>query len=174
MSCATLMRRARGALIALALLAVAMFCPGAQAEMPEIKGHAIASDGDTMLIGKDIIRLVGIDAPELGQKCRRLDGTQWDCGLDAKRRLAETIGDKPVSCRQLDLDIFGRIFATCVTSSGDDISAAMVHSGYALADGREHLYLAEEKAARLAAEGMWSGSFQTPWEWRAQQPEPEE
>ena len=142
--------------------------------MPEIRGYAIASDGDTMLIGKDIIRLVGIDAPELGQKCRRLDGTPWDCGLDAKRRLAETIGDKPVSCRQLDFDVFGRIFALCATSSGDDISAAMVHSGYALADGRDQRYLAEEAAARLAGEGMWSGSFQTPWEWRAQQPEPED
>ena len=174
MSCATLMRRTRPALIALAQLAMALLPPGTQAEVREIKGHAIAADGDTILVGKDIIRLAGIDAPELGQTCRRPDGAEWDCGLDAKRRLTETIGDKPVSCRQLDFDVFGRVFATCATSSGDDISAAMVRSGYALADGPEQRYLAEEAAARLAAAGLWSGSFQTPWEWRAQQPEPEE
>ena len=174
MSFATLMRRARFVHIALAQLAMALLHPGAQAEVPEIKGHAIAADGDTMLIGKDIIQLTGIDAPELGQKCRRLDGAQWDCGLDARRRLAEAIGDRPVSCRQLDFDVFGRIFATCATSNGDDLAAAMVHSGYALADGPEQLYLAEEMTARVAGEGMWSGSFQTPWEWRAQQPEAED
>jgi len=45
----------------------------------------------------------------------------------------------------------------------------MVDAGYALAVGSDKLYVAEEKAARIAGKGMWSGSFQTPWEWRAQQ-----
>ena len=35
-------------------------------------------------------------------------------------------------------------------------------------------YKEEEKEARLSGKGMWSGSFQTPWEWRAQQPDPRE
>ena len=168
------MRRPRFALIVLAQLAVALLCPNAHSEVPEITGHAIVGDGDTMLVGKDTIRLAGIDAPELGQKCRRAGNIAWDCGLDARRMLAEMIGDKPVSCRQLDFDPYGRILAICAASNGDDLSAAMVHSGYALADGRDQLYLAEEKAARLGGEGLWSGSFQTPWEWRAERLEAEE
>jgi len=49
------------------------------------------------------------------------------------------------------------------------ISALMVRSGYALAIGRKRQYLVEEAAAQVAGAGMWSGSFQTPWEWRARQ-----
>lgn len=161
------MRPPRSALIVLAQLAVALLRADAHAEVSEIEGHAIVSDGDTMLIGKDIIRLAGIDAPELGQKCRRPGDVEWDCGLDAKRMLAEMIGDKPVSCRDLHFDAYGRILAICATSNGNDLSAAMVRSGYALADGRTRQYMAEERAARLAGEGLWSGSFRTPWEWRA-------
>jgi len=168
------MRPPRSALIVLAQLAVALLCSDARAEVPEIKGRAVVGDGDTVLIGKDTIRLAGIDAPELGQKCRRTGDIEWDCGLDARRMLAAMIGDRPVSCRQLHFDPYGRILATCAASNGDDLAAAMVHSGYALADGRDQLYLAEEKAARLGGKGLWSGSFQTPWEWRAERREAED
>ena len=162
------MKRPRSALPALALLAVAQLFPGASADVADIKGDAIVGDGDTMLVEKDSIRLAGIDAPELGQTCRRPGDSEWNCGLDAKRMLAETICDKPISCRQLYFDAYGRILALCAASSGDDLSATMVRSGYALADGRDQRYLAEETAAHLAGKGIWSGSFQTPWEWRAE------
>lgn len=161
-------------LIGPALLASALFCQGSGAEGSEIIEPAIVVAGDTLLISDVSIRLAGIDAPELGQRCTSPGKGQWDCGLDAKRMLSEVIGGKPVSCRQLYIDAYERLFATCAASNGNDLSAAMVRSGYALADGRDHRYLAEETAARTAGKGIWSGSFQTPWEWRAQQPDAED
>jgi endonuclease YncB( thermonuclease family) len=156
-------------LIGPALLAAAVVCQISNAKASEIKEYAIVIDGDTLLIRDVIIRLDGIDAPELGQRCTSPTNLEWDCGRDAKRMLTEKIGRGPVSCRQLHFDADGQVLASCAASNGDDLAATMVHSGYALADGRRQRYLGEEMAARMAGRGMWSGSFQTPWEWRAQQ-----
>ena len=122
-------------------------------------------DGGNLLIRTVSIKLDGIDALALGQKCIRADNIEWDCGLHSKRALTEKIGEGRVSCRQLRIDAYGRPSAICAASNGEDLSAAMVHSGYALSCGLR--YLEEEKVARLAGKGMWSGSFHTPWEWRA-------
>ena len=135
----------------------------------DINEYPVVLDGGTLLIRTVSIKLHGIDALELGQKCVRADSIEWDCGHHAKRALAEKIGEGPVSCRNLQIDAYGLPSATCVASNGEKLSAAMVRSGYALACGQR--YLEEEKAAHLAGAGMWSGSFQTPWEWRAQQPD---
>ena len=161
-----------GCKLALTLLAVSLFCQPSKTRALDLVVDATVIDGNTLLIEEVRIRLAGIDAPELGQRCRAPTNIEWPCGLDAKRMLAGKIGGKPVSCRKLHLDESDRPTATCAASSGDDLSAAMVRSGYALAAGREHQYLAEEAAARVAGAGMWSGSFQTPWEWRAQQLDP--
>jgi endonuclease YncB( thermonuclease family) len=138
----------------------------AEAAGPVIAGHAVVMDGDSLRIGDDAIRLAGIDAPELGQSCTGPGNVGWACGLEAKRQLAERIGDKPVSCRQIKIDLYDRIVAICTTANGDDLSAAMARSGYALPDGSDPRYKAEETFARSAGAGMWSGSFQIPWEWR--------
>ena len=166
------MRVMRPIVFGLALLACATLIPSQRTEASDISEYPVVLDGDTLLIRKVSIKLDGIDALELGQKCIRAGNIEWDCGLHAKRTLAEKIGDGPVSCRQLQIDAYGRPSATCAASNGVDLSAVMVRSGYALAYG--HRYLEEEKAARLAGQGMWSGSFQTPWEWRSQQPDPPE
>ena len=155
--------------LALTLLAVSLLCQPSKTRASDIVEYATAIDGDTLLISEVSIRLAGIDAPELDQRCRGPTNVEWPCGLDAKRMLAKRVGDEPVSCRELHLDEFDHPAATCAASSGDDLSAAMVRAGYALSVGRGHQYLAEEAAARVAGAGMWSGSFQTPWEWRAQQ-----
>jgi endonuclease YncB( thermonuclease family) len=153
--------------LALTLLAVSLLCQPSKTRASDIVEYATVIDGDTLIISQVGIRLAGIDAPELGQRCRAPTNIEWPCGLDAKRILASKVGGKPVSCRDFHLDGSDHPTATCAASSGDDLSAAMVRSGYALAVGPQHL--AEEAAARVAGAGMWSGSFQTPWEWRAQQ-----
>ena len=89
-----------------------------------------------------------------------------DCGLMQSECLLRRHCDKPVSCRQLYFDAYGRILAICAASSGDDLSATMVRSGYALADGRDQWYLAEEAAAH-AGKGIWS-FISNAVEWRAQ------
>ena len=155
--------------IGLALVVAALLCQCTSGQTSEIREPAIVVDGDTLLIKEVSIRLAGIDAPELGQSCTSPTKVEWDCGQATKRALSDKVGREPVSCSQLYLDAYGRLFATCTASNGDNLSAAMVDAGYALAVGSAKLYVAEETAARLAVKGIWSGSFQTPWEWRAQQ-----
>jgi endonuclease YncB( thermonuclease family) len=139
-----------------------------EAAGPAITGHAVVLDGDSLRIGDNPVRLAGIDAPELGQPCTGPTNVDWPCGLEAKRELVERIGGNPVSCRQITIDAYDRIVATCMAASGADLAAEMVRSGYALADGRDRRYIQDEASARIARKGMWSGSFQTPWEWRIQ------
>ena len=71
---------------------------------PLITGHAVVMDGDSLRVGKDPVRLAGIDAPELGQSCTGPGNVEWQCGLEARRELAGRIGDEPVSCRQIKID----------------------------------------------------------------------
>ena len=146
----------------------------AEAAGPVITGHAVVVDGDSLRIGNDPVRLAGIDAPELGQSCTGPSNVEWECGLEAKRQLAGRIGNKPVSCRQIKIDSYDRIVAICTTANGDDLSAEMVRSGYALTGGGDHRYIQEETLARSAGAGMWSGSFRIPWEWRTQELERED
>jgi endonuclease YncB( thermonuclease family) len=162
------MRSARFLLIGLVSVTIlAVVWRRGEAVGPLITGHVVVVDGDSLSIGKSPVRLAGIDAPELGQSCTGPGEVEWACGREAKRELARRIGGEPVSCRQIKIDPYDRIVAICTASNGDDLSAEMVRAGYALADGRDRRYLEHEASARIAGKGMWSGSFQTPWEWRA-------
>lgn len=46
----------------------------------EIKGMPTITDGDTLKILNENIRLDGIDAPEIGQNCIDKNGNRYDCG----------------------------------------------------------------------------------------------
>jgi endonuclease YncB( thermonuclease family) len=133
---------------------------------PPIAGHAVVTDGDSLRVGNAFVRLASIDAPELGQLCTTAGNVEWECGLEAQRKLTGLVGDDLVFCRQIEADPYGRVIATCTAKDGRDLAAEMVRTGYALPNGGDSRYIQEEKIARGAGAGMWSGSFQTPWEWR--------
>jgi len=124
-------------------------------------GRAKVIDGDTLVLGGKRIRLVGIDAPELRQICRR-DDQPWPCGKAAKDHLATLIGEASTICEAGGSDRYGRLLATC-SSGGRDLNAAMVGSGHAVAFGD---YEAEQDAARTKRLGIWAGTFDAPRTWR--------
>lgn len=128
----------------------------------ELGGRAHAVDGDTIALGQERIRLSGIDAPEHDQTCNRADGTIWACGGAATALMAKTLAAGSVACTGSERDRYGRLLATC-TISGADLAATMVRAGLALADWA---YKGEEAQAREAGRGIWSGTFQTPRDWR--------
>lgn len=132
--------------------------------MQEVAGRARVIDGDTIALLGQRIRLAGIDAPELGQQCGR-DGSNYDCGQEARLRLAGLIGDGEVACRGNERDRYGRMLMRCV-SGGSDVNAAMVRSGWAIAYGD---YVSQERQARSAAAGLWAAEFDRPSQWRKQQ-----
>src|SRR5262245_44678541 len=132
-----------------------------------ISGVATVTDGDTIQIHGQAIRLFGIDAPEGGQSCQ-LEGKPWRCGPAATNALAELIGRRTVTRQPRDHDRYGRTVAVCSVGS-QDLSAWLAREGWALAYRRYSVdYVGEEDAARAAKRGLWRGTFIPPWEWRAQ------
>lgn len=125
------------------------------------------TDGDSIRVGSERIRLHGIDAPELAQDCLDARGRAWACGQWARTQLREITRGKRLNCTRLDTDRFGRTIATCF-AGGQDIAQAMVERGAAVAFRRYGLdYVAAEEAARVARRGIWAGRFQHPDDWRA-------
>ena len=68
-----------------------------------ISGVPSVTNGDTLRLGAERIRLHGIDAPESAQSCRA-DGKTWACGEAATRALRERIGRRLVECSKRDRD----------------------------------------------------------------------
>ena len=64
-------------------------------------------------------------------------------------------------------DAYERALAVC-NIPGAEINGEMVRRGWALAFRRySERYLPEEAEAKRAGAGLWSGSFEAPWDWRA-------
>jgi endonuclease YncB( thermonuclease family) len=134
---------------------------------PRFTGEGRASDGDSLRLGGDRIRLIGLDAPELDQTCWRETGEGWPCGQEARNVMAELLASGSISCATAGVDRFGRFLATCAIG-GEDIGARIVGAGLAISRDR---YAAEERAARNGRRGLWSGRFTDPRSWRDEGPQ---
>jgi endonuclease YncB( thermonuclease family) len=119
-------------------------------------------DGDTLKVAGQSIRLHGIDAPELRQDC---DG--WPAGEEARRALAAIVTARPVECRRVTTDRYGRTVATC-RAAGEDVGATLVRSGMAWAYYSYSLrYLLPEWQAWFDGLGVHARNCATPAAWRA-------
>ena len=130
-----------------------------------ISGVASVTDGDTLKVGAERIRLHGIDAPESAQRCRA-GGETWACGEAATRALRERIAGRQVACAEHDRDRYGRIVAVCRVD-GAEVNAWMVKQGWAVAYRKYSTdYVSHEMAAKAARRGLWRGEFVEPSRWR--------
>lgn len=131
-----------------------------------ISGVAQISDGDTVVVGRSKIRLVGIDAPETDQVCVGSSGATYRCGIASRHALIEIIGSHLLTCQGQETDRYGRHLMVC-HAGGININAEMVRQGWALAFRRYSTsYVTHEEVARSREAGMWSGAFVAPWDWR--------
>lgn len=91
----------------------------------------IAIDGDTLRCGRERIRLLGIDAPEMPGHCRR--GRQCVEGdpFAARAALAAAIARGPATIKRRGRDRYGRTLAR-VRVGGVDLSKHMVRTGHAV------------------------------------------
>ena len=132
-----------------------------------ISGKANVVDGDTIKINGIKIRLSGIDAPELKQRCKWKNGEYYLCGEFSKSFLdfIEYEG-VVIKCEYSNKDKYGRILGTCYHGKRD-INSYMVVMGAAVAYKRySKKYLAQEEYAKENKLGIWSGDFIRPEEWR--------
>jgi endonuclease YncB( thermonuclease family) len=127
-----------------------------------LEGRAQVTDGDTIRIGEARIRLKGIDAPEMEQRCSRT-GRSYACGETSRRTLIDLVSGETVRCRATGRDRYQRILARC-TVNGRDIGARMVEEGWAVSYGRDYDH--EENRARNRSAGLWAGEFTRPQDWR--------
>lgn len=133
----------------------------------DLTGTASVIDGDTLEVRGARIRLHGIDAPESQQLCQDAAGKDWRCGQKAAVALSDRIGRRPVTCEQKDKDRYGRVVAACFVG-GENLNAWMAANGWAMAYRQYSKdYVGAEATARAVRAGIWAGTFQPPWEWRA-------
>lgn len=153
-------------MLALATLAFATPTHANPLEGVIVQGPARAIDGDTLEVEGTRIRLHGIDAPETRQSCISADGAPWACGRYATAVLAAALAQGDVACAARGRDRYQRMVAVC-WSGAVEVGNSMVAQGMALADRRfSRAYGPVEDGARAAELGLWSGSFEAPWEWR--------
>jgi endonuclease YncB( thermonuclease family) len=143
--------RPRGA--GLLLLVLFLLPCGAACAQP-LTGPARVIDGDSLEIQGQRIRLHGVDAPEIRQTCTRPEFNGHD--------------SRPVTCRALGKDRYGRVVARCFVGKPHiDLGGWMVRNGLAVAYTKySRDYVPQETAARGARLGLWSGAFVPPAEWR--------
>ena len=150
----------------LLLLAAITFLARQAGWLPDETGTFTAVDGDSLRKdGKDY-RLHAIDAPELFQTCWKADGSEYNCGREARDALRSLMRGGSVTCQILDTDRYGRSVSEC--RAGDvNLNDAMVRAGWAVAytrHGQDHAAAQDE--ARSAGRGIWQGRFQAPEAWR--------
>jgi endonuclease YncB( thermonuclease family) len=151
----------------LVLLALCFAVAPAHAQI--FTGIAATIDGDSLKIGDEQIRLFGIDAPEALQTCSR-GGETWQCGRDASAALAVLADRKPISCKTLERDVYGRNVATC-SVDGVDIGRAMLAQGMAVAlSNAPPEYLDREARSKSLRIGLWGSTFDLPEAYRRANP----
>lgn len=143
----------------------------------EIYGIAKVIDGDTIHIKSYKIRLEGIDAPEIKQKCKKEFlkisviieinfEKDYSCGLEFKKKLVSKIDNINIKCISSSIDKYKRYLGTCY-KNGINLNKWMVKNGYAVAYKRySKQYVKDEDYAVKNKLGLWQGFFTRPEKWR--------
>lgn len=160
-------RRRRAGSTALAVLLAAVLSAPTVEGAGRVSGSAEVVDGDGLRMGPVVIRIHGIDAPELGQRCAAQGKGTWPCDEAAAGRLAELVTGREVDCEPLDRDGYGRIVARC-SVDGMDIAEILVSEGLVWSFRRYSAdYASFEDDARAAGRGIWQAPTEAPWDYRA-------
>ena len=140
-----------------------------------IIGKANVTDGDTIKINDQKIRLFGIDAPETKQFCKEVYLSflifnfkrDYKCGEKSTSALKKKIKNKKIRCLVQDKkDRYRRNIGICYLKK-QDINSWLVKNGYAIAYRRySKKYIIDEQYAEDNKLGIWQGTFMEPEKWR--------
>ena len=143
----------------------------------EIIGIPKIVDGDTIYINNYKIRLEGIDAPEIKQKCKKeklkissiIGYTFYEdyyCGEHSKENLEAKVKGSNIKCISFTKDRYKRYLAKCFKGE-INLNRWMVRNGQAVAYrlySKE--YIPDEDFAKENKLGLWQGKFLKPEKWR--------
>ena len=140
-----------------------------------ITGKARITDGDTIKINNQKIRLFGIDAPETKQFCKEVYLSflifnfkrDYKCGEKSTNALKKKIQGKNIRCLVQDnKDRYRRNIGICYLKK-QDINSWLVKNGHAIAYRRySKKYIKDEQYAEDNKLGIWQGTFMEPEKWR--------
>lgn len=98
---------------------------------PASPGGCVAADGDTLRCGREHIRLLGIDAPELPGHCQRGRRCAPGAPYASTRSLTAGLARGPVTIRRVATDHYGRTLAL-VQAGNTDLSCWQLARGRAI------------------------------------------
>lgn len=123
-------------------------------------------DGETLALGERVVRLSGMAAPMRGEACRPANGETFDCGSASAAALMRLVNGRPVTCRIVGRDAFGRGVGQC-EANGVDLARTLVGGGFAIATGST--MRTAEATARSADRGLWANRAGLPQDWRGRE-----
>ena len=151
----------RKAILVISIFILIFFFTYSDIKFQDIK----ITDGDTIKVNGEKIRFSGIDTPELKQTCVKA-GVSDPCGVTARQILIDKIGNNTVECIIEGQDQYKRSLAECFVNK-ESLSSYLVRKGYAFAYRKySKKFIADEDYARINKIGMWSMSFDYPWDYR--------
>lgn len=135
-----------------------------------IQGDVRIIDADTVKIGQEKIRLLGVDAPETSQTCT-CGGEKVECGKQATAALKDFVGTDKIYCKGDKRDRYGRTIGECfIRRNGAETSLNqwLVANGYAVAYTQYSKKFADDETqAKAEKRGLWACErFQNPAEYR--------
>lgn len=132
-----------------------------------VRGRARAISGDTLRIGRTLVRLNHIEAPDPGQTCKRPDGRDWRCGDAARSALSRLVAGTRIACT-LTGSNSGEIAHGDCKKDDMDLAASLVRDGHVFAEtGFFARHSSLEGEARENHRGIWNGDAQRPESFRA-------
>ena len=135
------------------------------AQTPQIVVGVVTQvmDADTLRLGSQKIRLWGADALELHQTCVNAQQQTWNCGAQARNRLADVVQNREITCSVKGVS-YDRLVAQC-TLQGQDLSRMMVREGWSFDCVRysRGMYAPDQTHAQTAQLGAWTSQFTWPW-----------
>jgi len=132
----------------------------------EVSGVAKVIDGDTIEVRGTVVRLLGIDAAETGQRCVNSSKKIVRPGDIASDRM-ESLVKEGVTCSGTEYDAYNRLLANCTTAAGENVNRIMVVEGLAWAFIKfSNQFVSEEKIAQSSQLGVWQLSCEEPWVFR--------
>ncbi len=157
------------ALAIVTLLTLTAHPAGAQGELrpKEVSGPAVVVDGDTLRVGISVVRLWGVDAPEISNCTSPTVPMKPFCGTPqaetSRTSLERIIGNATqVRCTEVTRDSFGQMMGECFVGRVN-IGLEQIRSGNAVAwpsylrqnAQKAPAYTAAEAEAEAARRGVW-------------------
>ena len=143
--------------LSLFLIFVAVTLKSSPANSEEVSGFASVQSGNQILIGKRVVRLFGIRAPQRDDICQ-IGEQHMKCGVVAWSELIRLADGWHVSC---DIELKakdGTDYATCYIGERD-VNETMVRSGWAKAMRKQtNRYVVDEDDAKNFNRGLWANA----------------